>query len=254
VGRPGVRLVTFAPMLKHGLFPLAEILSELLDRGTYAAGGAVEIEFAVSLAVTPGAPKDFGFLQLRPVAHNADPSAVDLRSAEPESVLCESASVLGSGRIDDLRDIVFVDQEVFERGLSRQVAAEVARFNDRLCGEDRPYLLIGVGRWGSADDFLGIPVAWHEIAGASVIVEAGFRDFKVTPSQGTHFFQNLVANNVGYFTVNPEVGEGTIDWDWLRSIDPVESTTFVRHLRFEEPAIVLMDGRRNAGMVLKPPR
>ncbi|NKB88357.1 MAG: histidine kinase [Acidobacteria bacterium] len=252
VGRPGVRLVTFAPMLKHGLFPLAEVLAELLDLGTYAAGGAVEIEFAVSLDVPAGTPKDFGFLQLRPVVHTTDPSEVDLRSVAPETAICESTSVLGSGRVSDLRDIVFVDQESFERGQSQKVAGEVARLNDRLCGEDRPYLLVGVGRWGSADHFLGIPVAWHEISGARVIVEAGFKDFKVTPSQGTHFFQNLVANNVGYFTVNPEAGEGTVDWEWLRSVEPCDATDFVRHLRFETPLTVLMDGRSNSGAILRP--
>jgi hypothetical protein len=119
-------------------------------------------------------------------------------------------------------------------------------------GEDRPYLLVGVGRWGSADDYLGIPVAWHEISGASVIVEAGFKDFKVTPSQGTHFFQNLVANKVGYFTVNPQAGDGAIDWAWLRSIEPVDQTDFVRHLRFDAPVTILMDGRNNSGVVVKP--
>jgi len=252
VGRPGVRLVTFVPMLKHGLFPLAEVLSRLLDLGTYAAGCAVEIEFAVTLSVATGEPKDFGFLQLRPVVHTTDPSTVDLGEIADADTLCESSSVLGSGRIEDIHDIVFVDQAAFERGKSRQVAAQVARFNDRLVGDDRPYLLIGVGRWGSADHFLGIPVAWHEIAGARVIVEAGFKDFTVMPSQGTHFFQNLVANKVGYFTVNPQAGDGAVDWDWLRSKEPVDSTEFVRHLRFDDPVVILMDGRNNAGIVVKP--
>ncbi len=252
VGRPGVRLVTFVPMLKHGLFPLAEVLARLLELGTYAAGGAVEIEFAVTLSVATGEPKDFGFLQLRPVVHTTDPSTVDLGDVNRGEILCESSSVLGSGRIEDVYDLIVVDRDAFERGKSRQVAAHVARFNDRLAAEDRPYLLIGVGRWGSADHFLGIPVAWHEISGARVIVEAGFKDFKVTPSQGTHFFQNLVANKVGYFTVNPQAGDGAVDWEWLRAVDPVDSTEYVRHLRFEQPAVVLMDGRQNAGIIVKP--
>lgn len=252
IGRPGVRLVTFVPMLKHGLFPLAEVLVRLLELGTYAAGGAVEIEFAVTLSGATGEPKDFGFLQLRPVVHTTDPSTVDLGDIEHAEILCQSSSVLGSGRVEDVHDIVFVDKDAFERNKSRQVAAQVARFNDRLVGEDRPYLLIGVGRWGSADHFLGIPVAWHEISGARVIVETGFKDFKVTPSQGTHFFQNLVANKVGYFTVNPQAGDGAVDWEWLRSIEPVDCTEFVRHLRFDDPVLILMDGRNNAGLVVKP--
>ena len=252
VGRPGVRLVTFVPMLKHGLFPLAEVLSRLLELGTYAAGGAVEIEFAVTLSVATGEPKDFGFLQLRPVVHTTDPSTVDLGEVDAAKALCRSASVLGSGRIENVNDIVFVDQDSFERGKSREVAAQVARFNDRLIGEDRPYLLIGVGRWGSADPLLGIPVAWHEISGARVIVEAGFKDFKVAPSQGTHFFQNLVANKVGYFTVNPQAGDGDVDWEWLRSREATDETEFVRHLRFDDPVVILMDGRNNTGTIIKP--
>lgn len=252
VGRDGVRLVSFAPMLKHGLFPLAEVLSRLLDLGTYAAGGAVEIEFAVTLSVPHGEPKDFGFLQLRPVVHTSAPRAIDIGGIDDERAICRSASVLGSGRVENIHDLVFVDREVFERGRSRQVAAEVARINDNLTADGRPYLLIGVGRWGSADPYLGVPVAWHEISGARVIVEAGFRDFTVSPSQGTHFFQNLVANRVGYFTVNPEAGDGMIDWDWLRAQEPVLSTDSVRHLRFLDPVVVLMDGNANAGVIVKP--
>ncbi len=252
VGRSGIRLVTFAPMLKHSLFPLAEVLSRLLELGKYAAGGAVEIEFAATLSVPRGEPKDFGFLQLRPVVHTTNPRSVDFSEVDTSDPLCRSKSVLGSGRIRDLYDVVFVDQEAFERGRSQQVAGEVARLNDQLSGDDRPYLLIGVGRWGSADPFLGIPVAWHQIGGARVIVEAGFKDFKVTPSQGTHFFQNLTSCNVGYFTVNPEAGEGIVDWDWLRSVEPLEQTEFVRHLRFEQPLTVLMDGNANTGLILKP--
>ena len=115
-----------------------------------------------------------------------------------------------------------------------------------------PYALIGVGRWGSAEPFLGIPVTWEEIAGARAIVEAGFKDFRVTPSQGTHFFQNLTASSVGYFTVNPEAGEGFVDWDWLAAQPAVRETTFVRHLRFDSPAVVKMNGRTQRGVIVKP--
>jgi hypothetical protein len=118
--------------------------------------------------------------------------------------------------------------------------------------ENRPFILIGVGRWGSRDPFLGIPVGWEQIAGARVIVEAGFRDFKVTPSQGTHFFQNLTAANVGYFTVNPEAGEGFVDWAWLAAQPAVAETTFVRLIRLDEPVLVKMDGRKNRGVILGP--
>jgi len=167
-------------------------------------------------------------------------------------VICFSNSVLGTGKIDDLRDLVVVDYHAYERGQSRVVAAQVANLNARLAAEGRSYLLIGVGRWGSNDPLLGIPVTWDQIANARVIVEAGFKDFRVAPSQGTHFFQNLVANNIGYFTVNPQVGEGSVDWDWLAAQPAVEQTQYVRHLRLQEPAVVLMNGSRNEGAILRP--
>jgi len=132
------------------------------------------------------------------------------------------------------------------------VAEDVAYLNAKLNEAGVPYLLIGVGRWGSNDPWLGIPVEWDEISGARVIVEAGFRDFRVTPSQGSHFFQNLTAFQVGYFTVNPDAGEGFVDWEWLAAEPAVEERGCVRHLHFEQPLVVVMNGRKSRGMVFKP--
>jgi hypothetical protein len=132
------------------------------------------------------------------------------------------------------------------------VAECVAHLNSKLNESGAPYLLIGVGRWGSNDPWLGIPVEWDEISGARVIVEAGFRDFRVTPSQGSHFFQNLTAFQVGYFTVNPDAGEGFVDWQWLATQDAVEEHGCVRHLRFEKPLAVVMNGKTSQGMIFKP--
>jgi hypothetical protein len=154
--------------------------------------------------------------------------------------------------VDDLCDIVVVDFNRYKRDQSHVVAQEVAQFNAQLVKEGTPYLLIGVGRWGSADPLLGIPVTWEQISGAKVIVEAGFRDFKVEPSQGTHFFQNLVANNVGYFTANPEIADGFADWNWLAQQSAVSEKIYTRHLHLDEPSIVRMDGARNRGVILKP--
>jgi len=158
--------------------------------------------------------------------------------------------VLGNGRIDDIHDIIVVDRARYDRGSSRQVAGELAQYNAELAG--RPYLLVGVGRWGSADPWLGIPVTWEQIAGARVIVEAGFADFKVTPSQGTHFFQNLTSFNVGYFTINPDAAEGFVDWDWLAAAPAVRETACVRHLRFDRPVVVKMNGKQGEGVIYKP--
>jgi len=253
ISRPGVRLVTFAPILKYDDFPLAEILQRLLEIGAYASGVSVEIEFAVNLSTPRGEPKEFAFLQLRPVARAGDLAPPDLGELDESQLVCHSQSVLGNGIIDDVRDIVVVDYHRFERAQSHQVAQEVARFNFQLQAAEVPYILIGVGRWGSSEPLLGIPVSWDQISDARVIVETGFRDFKVTPSQGTHFFQNLISHNVGYFTVNPELGEGFIDWFYLTAQPSVSETQFVRHLHFDEPVVVKMDGSRNEGIIIKPP-
>ena len=132
------------------------------------------------------------------------------------------------------------------------MVGHVSYFNAKLAGENRPYLLVGVGRWGSNDPWLGIPVEWDDISGAAVILEAGFRDFHVTPSQGSHFFQNLSAFQIGYFTVNPDLGDGMVDWDWLAAQPAVEERGCVRHLEFTKPVTVLMNGRAGAGMILRP--
>jgi CheY-like chemotaxis protein len=254
ISRPGTRVVSFAPVLKHGMFPLAEILQDLLALGVEGTRSPVELEFAVALAPPEGGRPEFGFLQLRPLAFSRELEEIELGEADDSELVCRSSSVLGHGNVADLRDVVMVDYHRFERAQSREVAREVARFNAELQARGVPYLLIGVGRWGSSDPHLGIPVTWDQIAGVRVIVEAGFRDFRVTPSQGTHFFQNLTSCNVGYFTVNPEAGEGMVDWEWLASQPAAAERGFVRHLRLDAPLVVKMDGRRNEGLILKPRR
>lgn len=250
LSRAGVRLVNFAPVLKHRVFPLAEILEELLVVGAEATAGPVEIEFAVnqSAVQTP----EFGFLQMRPLALSYESEEVEIGPVMTSQLLCRSSTILGNGRVSNLRELVVVDYHRFERSRSREVAQHVARMNAVLQSEGVPYLLIGVGRWGSTDPHLGIPVSWSQISGARIIVEAGFRDFTVTPSQGTHFFQNLTSCNVGYFTVNPATGDGFIDWDWLAGQPAVEETEFVRRIRLERPLVAKMSGHRGEGVILKP--
>src|SRR5439155_12752227 len=214
ISRAGVRLVTFAPVLKHGLFPLADIVTALLEMGVQGTSGPVEIEFAVNVPAG-GEAAEFGVLQLRPLGRVRQGPEAELPPAARDALVCESASVLGHGTVDTIRDAVIVDPQRFDRSRTRDIAQAVARFNAELTAARRPYLLIGAGRWGSADPLLGIPVTWEQIAGARAIVEAGFADFKVTPSQGSHFFQNLAAGKIGYFTVNPDAGDGFVDWEWL---------------------------------------
>jgi hypothetical protein len=220
--------------------------------GEDAFGRAVEIEFAVRLPKRPGEAADFGFLQIRPLVLSREGEELRMDEIDPVRLVCHSSKVLGNGRVTDMCDAVVVDFHRFERARSAEVARGVAHFNAKLCGEGRPYLLVGVGRWGSTEPWLGIPVAWDEISGARVIVEAGFRDFRVTPSQGSHFFQNLAAFQVGYFTVNPDAGEGFVDWEWLSSTPALEEDGCVRHVRFNDPITVVMNGKTSQGMIFKP--
>ncbi|MGB7498073.1 MAG: PEP/pyruvate-binding domain-containing protein [Candidatus Acidiferrum sp.] len=252
IGRPGMRIVTFAPVLKYGIFPLASLLDELVKDGEDAFGQPVEIEFAVRLPRLPGEIAQFGFLQIRPLVLAQEAEELHTEAVDRDRLIAQSAKVLGNGRIANLFDVVVVDSQRFERAQSQEVAGHVAYFNAKLAADNRPYLLIGVGRWGSNDPWLGIPVEWDDISGAAVILEAGFRDFRVTPSQGSHFFQNLSAFQVGYFTVNPDLGEGMVDWDWLAAQPSEEERASVRHLRFATPITVLMNGRAGTGAILKP--
>jgi CheY-like chemotaxis protein len=251
LSRPGIRLVSFAPVLKHGLFPLAEVLQTLLELGSWGVNAPVEIEFAVNLDVPRGEKREFGFLQMRPLALTRESEELEIDHVPREQLICESDRVLGNGRVE-VRDLVVVDYHRFERAQSQEVALGVARFNAKLSGEGLPYALIGVGRWGSKDPWLGIPVTWEQIAGARAIVESGFRDFTVTPSQGTHFFQNLTSFMVGYFTVNSRLGEGFLDWEWLGSVEAVEESAGVRRLRFDRPVVIKMNGRSGEGVIMKP--
>lgn len=252
LSRPGARLVSFAPILKHEVFPLAPILEQLTKVGEDALGQPVEIEFAVRLPQGAGGAAEFGFLQIRPLVLSGEGEELRMGDVDPASLICRSSQVLGNGRVNNLLDAVVVDFHRFERGRSQEVAEAVAHFNAKLSVENRPYLLIGVGRWGSNDPWLGIPVEWDEISGARVIVEAGFRDFRVVPSQGSHFFQNLMAFQIGYFTVNPDAGEGSVDWPWLEAQESVEERGCVRHLRFPNPLHVVMNGKAREGMIFKP--
>jgi CheY-like chemotaxis protein len=252
VARDGVPVVSFAPVLKQGVFPLAEVMDALMHVGERGMGTPVEIEFAVNLHTPPGRPREFGFLQIRPLALSREAEELVIGDVLPATVLCRSARVLGHGRVEGVRDLVVVDFQRFDRARSWEAAQEVGRLNAELLGARIPYLLIGVGRWGSRDPWLGIPVTWDQVAGATAIVEAGLRDLRVTPSQGTHFFQNLASFNVGYFTVNPDDGDGFVDWPWLDGRPARSHVAHVRHVRLDQPVLVLMNGKRGEGVILKP--
>ncbi|NUN10697.1 MAG: histidine kinase [Ignavibacteriaceae bacterium] len=252
ISRHGRRVVTFAPILKHKVFPLADILKVMLQMGTWGMGTNVEIEFAVNLDVPPGERKEFAMLQMRPLVISSEAEELSTDHLEDTDLICKSSQVLGNGAIKDIYDVVFVDYYKYDRAKSRDVAREVSAYNNQLVDAKRPYLLVGVGRWGSFDHWLGIPVTWDQIAGAAVIVESGFKDFAVTPSQGSHFFQNITSFRVGYFTINENDKNSFIDWEWLNEQKALSAMDYVKHLRFEKPITVKIRGHENWGVITRP--
>ena len=252
LSRAGTRLVTFAPILKSDLFPLPQILDLMLELGSWGMSSPVEIEFAVDYGSPKGKNKEFALLQMRPLVRSREVDDVEVDGRADADLICQCPQVLGNGLIEDIRDIIMVDYDTFDRSKSHQVAREISSFNRILEQKGRPYVLIGVGRWGTQDPWLGIPVQWDEISGARVIVECDFKDLKVVPSQGSHFFHNITSFMIGYFTVNSSVDEGFVDWDWLTAQTPVARETYTRHLEFDEPIQVKMNGHLHKGVISKP--
>lgn len=189
---------------------------------------------------------------MRPFIVSHEMEEVEFEIDNTDNAICYSTQVLGNGIYNNLKDIVLVDIQKFDRAKSREVVSEIEYFNKKLLNENRHYILIGIGRWGSLDPWLGIPVTWDQIAMASVIVEASLIDFHITPSQGSHFFQNITSFRVGYFTIDPHHNIGFIDWDWLLSIPPVEELNYCRHLRFDKELIVKINGHKTSGIIYKP--
>ncbi len=252
LSRPGARVVSFAPILKHRIFPLAEILEHLLEMGTWGMGTPVEIEFAVNMQPNEKGIKEFGLLQMRPLVLKRELEQIKLEDYQFVDLICYSESVLGHGIIKNIYDVVYVDYHKYDRAKSLQVANEISQLNAILLKDERPYVLIGVGRWGSLDPWLGIPVNWEQISGAKAIVETSFKDFMVEPSQGSHFFQNLTSFMVGYFTVNQFKHQGFINWDWLKEQKPTQAFEYTFHLHFDKPLKIIMNGRKRQGVITKP--
>ncbi len=242
----GIPVVTFAPILKSEIFPLAAILQRLLELGKEGMGSPVELEFAVDLTSDPAW---FGFLQIRRLVVGGEPDDVRLDEETIRKAILLSERALGNGVIDGITDFIYIDPATFDSAHTTGMAAAVANMNQEMRKEGRSYVLIGPGRWGSSDPWLGIPVSWEQISQARVIVEAGLEGFQITPSQGTHFFQNITSLRIAYFTVNPFRGDGRIDWDWLSAQPVVGEEAGVRHVRSPEPVRVMVDGQSGRGAV-----
>ncbi len=247
----GRKIITFAHVLKYDTFPLAEILVDLLKVGQQKMNSPVEIEFAVNLDVPPGAKQLFYFLQIRPIVETFGRSSLDWDNVDMKDALITSTSAVGMGQIKGVRDLVYVVPEKFDNARTADIAAEVDKANSYIQkhAPGKGYVLVGPGRWGSSDPWLGVPVKWAEISEAKVIIECGLENFRVEPSQGTHFFQNLISLGVGYLTINPYAGDGDFRVEQVRDAETIWEGEFIRHVRFPEPLYIFVDGRHNKAVI-----
>lgn len=248
-GPDGPRVINFAPILRLDEIPLNNFVKDLVKVCEEAAGGEVEIEFAVVLDSKHGLPARFGFLQVRPmVVTDAEVEVTEKELAAPGAIIA-SRRVLGNGTADDIHDIVYVTPESFDPSHAREIVDELSKINKKLLDQRRPYVLIGFGRWGSSDPWLGIPVNWSQISGARVIVEATLEKMDVELSQGSHFFHNITSFQLFYLSVHHSAHPG-IDWSWLTRQPAQEETKHVRHVRLDSHLTVKVDGHGGRGVVV----
>jgi hypothetical protein len=237
------------------MFPLASIISSLLDIGVKEMGRPVEIEFAMDIkqaSTTNSKPHaEFYLLQIRPIVDSKEIVEEDLSLIPQDETIITTNVALGNGIINDVSDVVYVKSSNFNASHNDFIAREIEHVNKLMSQQDRGYVLVGPGRWGSSDSWLGIPVKWPHISAARLIVECGLENYRIDPSQGTHFFQNLTSFGVGYFTINPYKNDGYFDEQWLNEQPAEFETEHIRHVKLNHPIVIKMDGRNSLGVVMK---
>ena len=247
----GPRVLTFAPLIRLDAYPINELLQTLLQTAERAVNAPVEIEFAITIPADSSERAQFGFLQLRPMVVSGEEIVVTDEDLAAEGNLAASEAVLGNGCVNEITDLVYVRPDSFDTSLTRTIAAEIDQVNRKLVEAGRPYLLIGFGRWGSSDPWLGIPVKWAQISGAKAIVESSLPGIQADPSQGSHFFHNITSFKVFYFSVR-HTDRHPIDWGWLDRQDLVLESPHVRHARLSRPLRIKVDGRSGRGVIVRP--
>ena len=247
----GTRVITFTPILKWSMFPLVDILNDLLEMGKDSLGCEVEIEFAVNIFEDENKSPEFSLLQIKPMVMGGSRELINMDNESSKSILCNSKVTLGDGFIDNVQHIVFVDPKKFRAANTKTIAKEIHQINNAMLNKS-PYILVGPGRWGSADPWLGIPVNWEHISGASAIVEIGINDFPVDPSFGSHFFQNVTSMRLGYFTIDNDSKEESFDHNWLKKQKIIKNKKFTACYELERPLRIKIDGQTGNGIILKP--
>ena len=249
---PGKKIVTFSNILIHDTYPLAEVVDMLLQTGQKAMNNPIEIEFAVDLDRPEGQPGILYFLQIRPIVAYHKELNFRIADVDIQNTIIYSEKAMGNGIFKNISHILYVKPESFNASRSLQIVREIDELNNKLIRAKANYVLVGPGRWGSSDPWLGIPVRWAQISGARIIVESGLEDYQIDPSQGTHFFHNLTSFGVGYFTITPHIGEGYYDLEFLNSQKAVDETKYLRLVKFDKSVRIEVDGKSNKGVVYKP--
>lgn len=247
----GKKLITFHSFLKYDNLPIPEIIYDCMKICEDAMNTPVEMEFAINLNNGDKLPV-FNLLQIRPIAKTSFDSSVNIADFKDEETIINCSSALGNGKTSDIKDIIYVKQEGFTASNNLTIVERLKSLNSKFLENQDYYVLIGPGRWGSSDSWLGIPVKWPHISQAKLIIEAGLDNYRIDPSQGTHFFQNLTSFQVGYFTINPHINEGYYDYKYLQSLDAEYEDEFIRWVKLEKPTEILIDGKSKKGVVLKP--
>jgi hypothetical protein len=248
----GPRIITFANILKYKIFPLPEIINEILDLGKRALGTHVEIEFCVNLSRDPQEKPELYVLQIRPMVAGGEIFDVSINPEDIENSICFTNHAIGNGSIEDIQDIVYVNPRTFDISKTDQIALEIEKMNHSFIEKQKKYVLIGFGRWGTSDPWLGIPTNWYQVCGAKVIIESFFEDLKIEPSQGSHFFHNLISLRLGYFYIKGKPHADYIDWQWLQKQTPEKETKYLKHVCFRKPLNIKIHGKTGQGIIFKP--
>lgn len=247
----GKKIVTFAHILKYNRFPLAKIIIDILALGEKYMNKPIEIEFAVNLRPNSDGEFTFNLLQIRPIVESSMSKIVELEDVDEKDAIIYSDSSLGNGIYSGIRDVVYVKPETFKAANNQKLPSIIEQINDKFIKEDKNYILIGPGRWGSSDHWLGIPVIWPQISQSRIIVESGLHNYRIDPSQGTHFFQNLTSFQVGYLTVNPYIKQGIYDYEYLNALEATYEDEFIRVVHFDEDLVIKLDGKSSRAVIYK---
>jgi hypothetical protein len=247
----GPRILNFANILKYEYVPLARVLALSMDVGKEALGSPVELEYAVDLDKADNGRPSFFILQIKPMMGTGGEYTFDTGGINPEEMIIYAEKSMGNGKVEDITDVVYVDPKGFDKLRTREMAEQIEKFNRKMVIENRKYILIGPGRWGTRDPFIGIPVNWSQISNARVIVETSLSDFPLDASLGSHFFHNVTSMNVGYFSIQHDSSTSFIRWNVLGEQEVLEETGFVKHIRFKEPVCIMMDGKKRISIILR---